>query len=553
LFVAILLISALFTACGNTDSQQRIIDAAASAATETESAETPKSETEQAVEAILSTFEEETEPDPLLERAFTFSDDDVALVRENIGKLTVEYPHANISEIKKAYARYCEQPRLSKREPAGLLADGILDFDELYAAVQNNNAEYKKTGIRNYTVLDDDYVRWVVEIICKCLNRELGRHDFLANMGELDSVVSNLKILTGIGLNNAAITDDGCLIITPQLVENMIWITGNDAADEITVAHECEHLLQKLSDAARSELGADRAYGFCRAFPDLAVNPLYFNWFLEASAEKLAIALYDSEPTTYTTKIGYLDSLTYIYMLDESIAPSDIPRLSEQFNLDRVFEMIGMDTDERKIEFLNMLWAINVQQESPKDFMAAYAASLGYDADYEFGDEEMSPLRVEMKTPALSTLSKYFYEVLADTAVKNSISLEDLFLLISVFEADMNYHVDSYTDEHRRESIEDMMRVYISAQDVFFGKIAEKLDVPADQICAAFNAYNAAIHFPATKSYLNSLNEDYTGVEILWLPDEENKFVTEQMLDVAYRHTISIRQMLEIFESSLTK
>jgi hypothetical protein len=541
-------------ACGNTASQQRIIDAAASAAAERESGETSKSETEQAVEAILSAFEEETEPDPLLERAFTFSGEDAAFIRENIGRLTVEYPYANISETEKAYARYCEQPSLTKREPVGLLANGVLDFDELYTAVQNNNAEYKKTGTgkMNYPLLDDEYVRWVIEIICKSLNRELGRYDFRANMGETDSIVSNLKILTGIGLNNAAITDDGCLIISPQLVENMIWISGNDAADEITVAHECEHILQKLSDAARSELGADRAYGFCRRFTDLEVNSLYINWFLEAAAEKLAIALYDSEPTTYTTKIGYLDSLTYIYMLDENIAPIDIPRLSQQFGLDRVFEMLKMDTYERKTEFLNMLWAVNVQQESPEDFMAAYAASLGYDADYAFGDEELAPLRVEMKTPALSTLSKYFYEELADAAAKNSVSLEDLFLLISVFEADMNYHVDSYTDEYRRESIEDMMRVYISAQDAFFEKIAEKLDVSADRICAAFDAYNAAVHFPITKSYIESRNEDYTDVEILWLPDEENKFVTEQMLDVAYRHTISVRQMLEIYERSLS-
>jgi hypothetical protein len=313
-------------------------------------------------------------------------------------------------------------------------------------------------------------------------------------------------------------------------------------------SHEVEHLLQRVSTETKQALGVERAYGFCRIFPDLAVNPLYFDWFLEASAEKLAAALYDSAPMVYATRIGYLDSLIYAGMLRADVSPVDIPRLSQQHGLARVYEVFGLDTYDRQVEFLNMMWAINIIQESPEDFMGAYAQQLGHGPDYEFSEDEQLALIIAMKNSICLTFSKYFYENLAGIMVGKSVSLADLFLLISTWEADLNYHI-TYTDETRYDSIKDFLDGYTGIQAAFFEHAAAGLGIKPEELRESYNAYNATIQAPRRNYVIKGLIEEYADIAIPWLTPEENRVVAKQFSAVASKKTVSVRQATDIFAS----
>jgi hypothetical protein len=545
LLAAALLLTAALSGCGDTTGiQQGIIGAANNAGADT----TPESGAAKEISDLLDSYAADKDnPDPLLNRTVRFSEADVQAIWTVVDNIKAPYPYADISNVKEALERHRALPELAPRKPTGLLASGWLDADELYSTVMANNARYMAEGKYNYIEMENEYVQGVCAVITDTVNRELANYGFTDTLGELDYNLTNLCILSGHGLSNAAVTDDGCMLIQPKLAENMKWLADNDQAVSIAYSHEVEHLFQKVSTEARQALGVERAYGFCRVFPDLDINPLYFNWFLEASAEKLAIALYDSEPTTYTTKIGYLDSLTYAGMFRDGVSPVDIPRLSQQHSLERVFELFDLDAYERQIEFLNMMWAINVIQESPEDFMRVYAGQLEHEPDYEFTDAELTELRIAMKESLCVTFSKYFYENLAGKMAGESVSLTDLFLLISIWEADLNYHI-TYTDETRYDSMKKFLAGYADIQNAFFERVAVDLDVGAEELAESYNAYNAAIKVQKNVFLVQEeAEEQFKNIAIPWLTTEENSFISKQFSAVANKKTVSIRQMIDIF------
>jgi len=130
-----------------------------------------------------------------------------------------------------------------------LATDLPLDTELLFEIVKANNAAYvESNSILKRFQLEDDYVLWACEIICDIVNRELPALGFSAMLADVDANLADLKISKspGAALNNGTITDDNCMYLNPIMLDNMIDLYGEHADDE-TVAHETEHIIQKLS------------------------------------------------------------------------------------------------------------------------------------------------------------------------------------------------------------------------------------------------------------------------------------------------------------------
>jgi hypothetical protein len=178
--------------------------------------------------------------------------------------------------------------------------------------------------------------------------------------------------------------------------------------------------------------------------------------------------------------------------------------------------------------------------------MGAYAQKLGHEANYEFTEDELTVLRIEMKASLCATLSKYFYENLAEKMTGESVSLTDLFLLISTWEADLNYHI-TYTDETRYDNVKNFLTGYNEIQTAFFERAAAALDIKPKELTESYNAYNAAVHVPKRNSFIEELNEEYADITMPWLMPAENGFISKQFSAVGGKKTVSIRQMIDIY------
>jgi len=76
--------------------------------------------------------------------------------------------------------------------------------------------------------------------------------------------------------------------------------------------------------------------------------------------------------------IGYLDSFTFLNVLNGG-GVKETPKLTQQSSLELVFELFDIKTEDERLEFLNMFYAIEIIQTEPDDFMALYAEHLGHE------------------------------------------------------------------------------------------------------------------------------------------------------------------------------
>lgn len=454
------------------------------------------SEAELAIEAALKQYGEENEEETaLLNVAVSLSDDSVSELYEQLDTLDVIYPYADIVNLLDSYDRYLSMKHWEDGTDYGALSRFPLKEGELFDIVKTNNDDFlSEHTIANslYSPLDDEYLEWVCQVLTDTLNRELSEWDFGTQLDSIDWIIANLKVLKGSTTSNASVTKGAIMQVRKSGADGMVAITGNESAAEMTITHEVEHLLQSMSTPGMDALGLDQAYGFCYSWADLPVNALHTSWFIEASAEKLASYFYDTEPSTYLSMIGYLDSLTVIAAL-RGVEPIEVPRLSQQGSLETVFDLFGRETEEEQIEFLNLLYAIELIQQSPDDFWSIYTEKTGL----EQTDENLIEVQRNLKAAACLTMSRMFYENLSQLLVENSITMRELFYLIYTWEFDLSYHL-VYDDETRLHNTGVFLEGYTAIQAAFFSTLANNLSSSAEDLTELYNAAHCRARVPET-------------------------------------------------------
>lgn len=536
ILLVIFLLLPMSSSCGYNESQQRIYDAGQEAG----KAEFP---VQQEVSNLLKNYqgtEESAEEAALLSQTVSLSPNELAAVEDATGALTVACPYSDISGVEAAYERYQTLPSHQGTVKHGIVTSLPLAPETLFEIVKTNNTAYLETKpIMSHFQLEDDYILWACEIICNTLNRELPALGSAAILADVDANLADLKISKPPGgdMSNAAVTDDNCMYLNPVMIKNMVSLFGEGAADK-TVAHETEHILQKRSIEACDWLGVGRGYGFCFLWEDQPVNSMYFNWFIEASAEKLASSLLEMEPTTYTSMIGYLDTLTFLNLL-QGAGVKETPRLTQQSSLERVFELFGCETEEERLELLHMFYAIEIIQVEPDEFMPLYDDQLGHEAAYD----EVTKLKIELKNAACQTMSKYFYRNLSRLLAENQMTLREVFYLITIFESDQNLHI-SYTDETWSDTFRPFLENYVLLQQAFFDVLAETLELPPDELQMQFTAFYYRTEIP--KDTILFGKAEWQSLSISTLTQEANDFLEVYSRSVLKKKTAPIRAMADI-------
>ena len=547
LLIAAMLLAAL-TGCMSRVSRPRETPPASATASQNAASTSPTAQTlvKSAVDSLLAQYKTAAVSDEdaaLLTKSVTLSAEALAAIEAACAVTTV-YPYTDIMAIESALDRYNSLPEYTSDIEYGIVNSLPIDPVEFYNMVKANNDAYLAVNSGAvHKPLEDDYLMWVCEIVCDTLNREIPSIQDARKLGELDASLADLRILCNVvSAVTAYVSADNGMYISPVRMDDSVGMTGNAQRKEMVIAHETEHIIQYRCMQAQELFGAERAIGFSVMWADQPVNSMFYYWFIEAAAEILSSDLYDSGGYSYTDMIGYLDCLSYIKLLSGAEA-KDTPRLSRENSIERVFEYFDCVTQEEQMELLQLFYAVEIITHEPDTqhtagFQNRYEETCGR----KFSDAEM----LELKAAAGQTLSKYFYESLTRFTAETEMPLDEVMYIIATFEMNLNY-IFRYDAAENMEPLLPMLEHYSMLQGLFFKELSAALEVTAEALNAAYEAYHCRVYIPYN-TFMKG-KEDWTGPELSVFSRDGNKFSDYLYFRTGHRRTAPIRSMLEIYPS----
>lgn len=483
----------------------------------------------------------------IIKQDIKFNDSNSLEIHNFIDSVDAEYNYSDLYGLDKAYEKYTNTQSYLGINNTDIISDNQVDVDYLYNIVLKNNDKYisDKENVL-YSKLSDSEVKKICEILVDTINKELACPDFNGNIADISANLLNLKILNGAAISNAFVTDDDALVVSLTSMENMKLFADNEDAYEITVAHEVEHILQKRSLKALENEQIERGHGYCKKFNDLTVNSLYHVWLIEGSAESLAVRLYNCEPLTYKNKVSYINSLKFTQLLKDDFNLYDIERLTQQNSLDQVFETFNCKSDTEKVELLNMLYSLEVIQESPDDFIELYEKEVLN--GQKVTDKDIDNLYYNLKASVCVTLTKYFYKNLTYKITRDGLNINEIYDLISLFEEDLANHT-LYSEESQLQYNKIFINKYTEIQNLFFENISKNLNLNVDDIISTYRDYNSTITY-----HLDSaLNYQIQEINISDISQDKNKFLSQLRLRYIKERTLSIGEVSEKMSLNLNK
>ena len=408
--------------------------------------------------------------------------------------------------------------------------------DELYNVILKNNKEYKKTSKTSiYKELSNSEIREICSLIVETANKYIKENKNI-NPDRLKCVLSNLKMYKQTSaVANAFVTDDNCLIISPNMLQVANMINGKGTKEDIFI-HEIVHFLQKGCNCdLNKNTNLKRNFGFSYAFNNLEVNSLDFTWIYEASAEKNMMNLTGHDPLVYKNMIGYLESLSLVNLLNDSYSVNDTEELSFKRDLKDLYTYFNVTTDRDKKEILNMMYSIEVMQQAPIDFYNVLEKNTGRTKDSALVDE----VNYTVKVSICETLSKLFYKNLAKNLVNKDAALEDVFYLISLFENDLNSHI-KYKDSTKYSYNDRFIETYLNIQDNFFYELSKSTGYSQEEIENKFDGYTAHI-------------KEGNNYSLSFLSKEKVNYLEEREAAMNLSATVSIRDASNEFSKQNLK
>lgn len=398
--------------------------------------------------------------------------------------------------------------------------------DELYNVILKNNKEYKKTSKTSiYKELSNSEIREICSLIVETANKYIKENKDI-NIDRVKCVLSNLKMYKQTSaVANAFVTDDNCLIISPNMLQVANMINGAGTKEDVFI-HEIIHFLQKGCNCdLNKNTNLKRNFGFSYGFKNLEVNSLDFTWIYESSAEKNMMNVTGHDPLVYKNMIGYLESLSLVNLLNDSYSVNDTEELSFKRGLNDLYDYFGVTSDKDKKEILNMMYSIEVMQQAPTDFYKVLTEKTGKTKDAALIDE----VNYTVKVSICETLSRLFYKNLAKNLVNKDATLEDVFYLISLFENDLNSHI-KYKDSTKYIYNARFIETYLNIQDNFFYELSKSTAYSQNDIENKFDEYT--VHTKEGNNY-----------SLKFLNKEKIDYLEEREEAMSLSATISIRDV----------
>jgi len=418
-----------------------------------------------------------------------------------------------------------------------------ITVDELYDIVLKNNEQYhKNNSVWMYNDLSNNEIKKICEIIVPTVNDYLsGNHGI--DTEQVKCTLSHLAIFkSGTSLSYAYISNDYCMIVNPDIIGVAFSNLSYDDTYKVTIQHEVMHLLQKPCPCElEKNSNIDRSVSFSKFFNNIDVNPLYFSWLAESSAEMNKMDYSNVPALSYKTMIGYMQSITMPNLIRNDFSMNSMYDLSFSQDINDLYKFFDVKTTEDKLEVLNLIYTIEIFQQTPTDFLNKYKKVNGIESMTQ--DDIDEQIRYIAKADACESISRFFYRNLANELGKHNISLNDIFYLIKSHETDLNYHI-SFNDPEKYKYNKDLMQNYVNLQNEFFSIIAKQLNVSVDDIYDMYDNYQ-----PYIKNESGELVKNYN---LSWMREVKQRFLKDKLDVQETYYTDSLINFYNMYQNDNT-
>lgn len=437
-----------------------------------------------------------------------------------ISDIKVDYDYEEGYNIDAVLAEYHNNTKnIVTKHSQDIRLNGEFDVDYFYEIVKKNNeAFFKEKEIDNlgglYKKYSDKEIKEMCKQFCEALPA-IAKKDPTVDLDTACCYLHNLRIVQKSGaLDFGGFDMNNRFYLNYKNMETGAFAMDTDDINQTIFYHEMMHAFQFACDDLKKP-DEDRI-GIIHTYHSLDVNPLSWYWLLEGSAEMNMSQYLDVKYSTYKSKIGYVHSLNIVANLNSKNEYVKAEKLCFQRDLEKFFEMLDITDEAEKVEVIKMMYSIEIIQESKNDFYDWYDEKYNTDLSDESNGEQ-SVLRLTLKEDALMTLTKLFYRNLARQINNGDVTLQDVYYLMRLYEADLDTHFSNNTVGYM-EFFSDFYDAYVDLQNEFFKVIAGENNFVANELSNDFENYsmNAVSKSPnCDLNFLSSETKNYYTIEYI--------------------------------------
>ena len=421
----------------------------------------------------------------LLKTGVTY-DTDMEETINTISSIDNKYEYEEYYLLDEALEKYKNLQKVNISNTKNIIENGKINRDAFLNSIyQNSDSNISK-----------ELIDKIATIIADDIDYMLNHYDL-----DIDSIEHSLEALK---IDNQTSFSYGAY--TPNtnsmhINENAIKVLAdqhNMSEEEVLhriIEHETNHLLQNPIQDYLAQNNCELANGICTKFKDSKVNSMYWEWFVEATAEDMTVLKNNySGSLTYPIAIEALKSIKNITVFLDDQDVETIDSLSCTTDLNKLFACFNASTEKDQREILNMMYSINLftntnYTSTTNDFYEYIREKKGY---RPVGDEK-EQIESSVKDSVLLTESKVLYKNLIIALKEKEYSLEDILHIISIYEDFANiytyYGFEGYGENHL-----EYMDKYCKIQESFFETLSNQLSISKEEMQDLYNRYHIASH-----------------------------------------------------------
>lgn len=428
-----------------------------------------------------------------------------------LSDVKIEYDYESLYNIDEVFERY-KQSHLTSvaNHKHDIRVNGKIDAHVLYERVKENNTKFLKEHTL-YKEYSDKKLKEYCSFIAEHLPRIFEKYPQI----DVDTVCCNLydlKILdVTSSLSLAAVNRNNVLCINETFQEGSKILVDTDDIFTDTFYHELMHLCHVGCCDYKSD--GEWVFGICHEYEDIDVNPLAWFWMEEASAEMTKSYCLGVEPITYKSKIGYLESLNFILSLNRNNDLVQLEYTNFYHDIDSFFDFFGATSDEEISKVIRLMYTLETYQSSPSGFYEAVLNEYGIDLNDEQNEEYF---RVTVRCEILKEFTVMFYRNLAELINSGDATLQDVYYLVRLYEADLNRHISTNIYNYMAVA-SDFFEDYCVMQNEFFRLLSEENGIAFEDLQTGFENYSMNI--------INEESQQVSNYSLVFLSNDKYRWI----------------------------
>ena len=406
---------------------------------------------------------------------------------------------------------YFNKMKQDKLTSYGIIKNNALDVDRLYNIIIKNNKNYMSQSSTKINYFYSEASESEIRNICILIKYVYSKSENL-NDEKLDNILGHLKVFRNqTTSSNAYVTDLLELAFNPQMINLFSEMQGlknnvkeNENIDDAVFCHEIEHIFQYASNDLNKDNGIEA--GFCRKSDNVNVNSLWYSWLLEGSAEYKMTEVLNTTPKTYDKKISYINSYELSRIFDDSYIMGTLVDCAFESDLNTVFDKLNIKDNEAKMEFLKLMYTIEITQSDTKDFWKFYEES----ENIKLTDEEHKFERIMMREDAIRYLTKKFYIGLSNAILNNKIQdAQTLFYFMRLWELDCYGHL-CYNDAEQYKYSSNFVLWLDDIEKELIKYVSQGSNISYNKLLDEYENY----HMKISDNTLEMPNADFSRINV---------------------------------------